>query len=95
MPASSPSSAFYSMLPVAVKSRLPIMPSLRRSFSPYSVRPRQSNLPKRLNGADLTGLESFALPGERDRSGASTAEIVEHGRPTWKYANQGQRHESL
>ena len=95
MPASGQPSVFYSMLPVAVKSRLPIMPYLKRSFSPYSGRPRPSSLPKRLNSADLTGLELFAPPGERARSMASTAEIVEHGRPTWKYANQGQQHESL
>ncbi|MCJ1360205.1 MAG: hypothetical protein MMC33_010208 [Icmadophila ericetorum] len=89
MPTASLPSGFYSMWPVAVKSRLPIMLSLRKSLSPFNLPSRPAILPKRPNSADLTGLELFAPPGGRDGSGASTPEVVEHGKPTWKYANQG------
>ena len=95
MPTASLPSGFYSMWPVAVKSRLPIMLSLRKSLSPFNLPSRPAILPKRPNSADLTGLELFAPPGGRDGSGASTPEVVEHGKPTWKYANQGDKHESV
>jgi hypothetical protein len=88
------SSMLYTILPGAVKHRLPAMPSLRRSFSSYTLRPSRPAAGALVQRPQSAGYGTRQLyPQHRQRQGdAAESRFATTNTPVgmgWKYANQG------
>ncbi|MCJ1335490.1 hypothetical protein MMC09_000761 [Bachmanniomyces sp. S44760] len=96
------SSIFYALLPTIVQTRIPQIPSLRRSLSDYSMRQQVQRTPRhqRYQSVDATDYEVSPTGSNTDsRSSIACSETIEPRMNTtdksaetttgWKYANQG------